>query len=226
MAHSLGLRFINGIEFSTRHGERGIHVVGLNVDVQHTLLNDTVAQQRQLRMTRARAIAERLERLGIVNAFEGAAQFAGGEVVGRPHFARLLIARGVVPDMNSAFRHYLSGRLLDGIDENWLDLPTVIAAIREAGGQAVLAHPLKYDLSRTNLFALIRHFKTLGGEAIEVLSGHQSAKDTENLSLIAKQLNLHASCGSDFHVPDQPWQELGACGLLPKSCQPVWQLWQ
>ena len=61
---------------------------------------------------------------------------------------------------------------------------------------------------------------------MEVISGRQQTVTTRHLSQTANKYELYASCGSDFHVPDQPWQELGSFGELPEGCQPVWQLWQ
>jgi len=31
-----------------------------------------------------------------------------------------------------------------------------------------------------------------------------------------------ASCGSDFHMPDKPWADLGNIPALPGSVTPVW----
>jgi Predicted metal-dependent phosphoesterases (PHP family) len=89
---------------------------------------------------------------------------------------------------------------------------------------AVLAHPFKYDLTRTKMCALIGDFAVQGGDALEVISGQQASGVADDLARIAEANRLYASCGSDFHVPDQPWQELGNFGTLPEQCRPVWQL--
>ena len=72
--------------------------------------------------------------------------------------------------------------------------------------------------------ALIGDFAEAGGDALEVISGQQASGVAEDLARIATANSLYASCGSDFHSPDQPWQELGNFGKLPASCRPVWQL--
>ncbi|MEJ2417049.1 MAG: PHP domain-containing protein [Exilibacterium sp.] len=101
----------------------------------------------------------------------------------------------------------------------------LVGWIRASGGVAVLAHPCKYKLTRTKLCALAREFCSAGGEGIEVISGNQPLNTTRDLVRIANELGLSGSCGSDFHVPDHPWQELGGCGALPSDCRPVWQAW-
>lgn len=128
--------------------------------------------------------------------------------------------------MSSAFREFLGKGRAGDVPNLWLSLECVTQAIVAAGGAAVIAHPCKYRLTRTRLGALIDEFKTYGGQGLEVISGQQKLNDTQNMALLAKQKGLHSSCGSDFHSPDQAWQELGVCGQLPKNCQPIWQLWQ
>ena len=106
----------------------------------------------------------------------------------------------------------------------WPDMRTIIQWIHQAGGVAVLAHPCKYDLTRTKMCALIKDFALAGGDALEVVSGMQAHPVTEDLARIAEANQLAASCGSDFHMPGQPWQELGCFPALPERCRPVWEL--
>ena len=81
-------------------------------------------------------------------------------------------------------------------------------------------------MTRTKLLRLIDEFQAAGGRAMEVISGQQSGDVTEKLTRIAQEKSLLASRGSDFHVPDQPWQELACGGVLHKSLTPVWTAWQ
>jgi len=71
--------------------------------------------------------------------------------------------------------------------------------------------------------ALIGDFAAQGGDGLEVISGQQASAATEDLARIAAANGLSASCGSDFHMPDQPWQELGNFGKLPEHCHPIWR---
>ena len=43
------------------------------------------------------------------------------------------------------------------------------------------------------------------------------------MSTLAKEYDLLASAGSDFHDPDKGFRELGKVLPLPKECQPIWQ---
>ena len=123
--------------------------------------------------------------------------------------------------MAQAFKKYLGAGKAGDIKEQWADIPTVVSWIREAGGVAVLAHPLKYKLTRTKLVELLGEFADAGGEGMEVISGRQVPSITKDLSIMCNKHGLLASCGSDFHSADQPWAALGKVGALPESCMPV-----
>lgn len=224
-AEAYGLQLINGIEFSSFWHKIGVHIVGLNIDPEHPVLLEAVADQLRIRTQRAEKIAQRLSKQGVKGALDGARAIAGDAVIGRPHFAQYMIETGVVSSFNQAFKKYLGAGKAGDIKNMWPDMTTVIGWIKAAGGVAVLAHPNKYKLTRTKICALASDFAEAGGEALEVVSGRQDAGVAETLARIAEEQGLYASCGSDFHVPDQPWQELGSFGTMPAACRPVWQLW-
>lgn len=224
-AEACSLRLIDGIELSTLWAGRGVHIVGLNIDCKSPALTQAVQAQQSARLERAHRIGEKLAKAGIAGAFEGASRYAEGENLGRPHFAKYLVEAGHVANFQAAFKQYLGAGKLGDVKQLWLPLGEVIAAIKAAGGVAVLAHPLKYELTRTKLCTLLDAFRGEGGEAVEVISGSQTAQETESLALLARQFGFYASCGSDFHLPGQPWQELGVASRLPEHCKPVWQHW-
>lgn len=224
-ARRLGLQLIPGIEFSCLWQGVGVHVVGLNVDPEREALLAAVAGQTESRTTRAQMIGERLAKLGFVDAYAGATALAGGEV-GRPHFARYLVEIGAVKDINAAFKQYLGAGKAGDVKQLWPEVGQAVSWILAGGGVPVLAHPDKYKMTRSKLLRLVKEFVEAGGQALEVVSGRQDPHLTATLAKLAQDAGLYASIGSDFHVPDQPWQELGAMGALPVSCRPVWQLWQ
>ena len=219
-----GVQLVPGIEFSSQWGRSGSHIVGLALDPNSAGLKAAVARQQQARVERARAIAERLTGLGYPGLLAQAQAIAGPGHLGRPHFAQALVACGAVTSVAAAFKKYLgSGKPAD-VKFAWPPMETVIGWIQSAGGLAVLAHPRKYSLTRTKMCALIGAFAEGGGDALELISGQQPAGMAEDLARIAKQHNLAASCGSDFHRPGEGWQELGNFGILPQGCYPVWRM--
>ncbi|TDJ48256.1 MAG: PHP domain-containing protein [Gammaproteobacteria bacterium] len=220
------IRLIPGIEFSTRWHNMGVHVIGLDIDLESTTLAAAIRQQKVARRERAAEISARLAKRGIEDALDGALSFAGNAQIGRPHFARFLIARGYVRSPGEAFRKYLGAGKAGDVKQYWPEMRDVIGWIRSANGTAILAHPAKYKLTNVRLAALADAFQTEGGQAIEVISGQQPIDVTRRLGKLCTDRGLLASCGSDFHGPGQPWSELGRFGSLPDSCRPVWELWQ
>lgn len=223
-ASDSGITLIPGIEFSSQWGKGGVHIVGLGIEINSPALKEAVTQQEEARTARALAIANRLSRAGFPGALEGAREIAGEGALGRPHFAQYLVSVGAVKNINTAFKKYLGAGKIADVKYQWPTMSDVIDWIHRAGGVAVLAHPAKYELTRTKMCALVDSFALAGGDAIEVISGLQPSALTEDLLKIANQRSLYASCGSDFHVPNQPWQELGSFGRLPAHAKPVWEL--
>jgi predicted metal-dependent phosphoesterase TrpH len=80
-------------------------------------------------------------------------------------------------------------------------------------------------MTATKLRRLITEFKELGGVGLEVVSGRQHPEEIKTLAKLANDFNLLASCGSDFHSPDNTWVELGRLPELPSSVNPIWKKW-
>lgn len=223
---ALPARLIPGIEFSTTWNKYGVHIVGLNVDPACANLRGGVARQQQSRHVRARLIARRLRSKGLPDVLDDVLQIAGGEPVGRPHFAEHLVRTGIVKDMRMAFRKYLGAGKPGDVLHGWASLPEVVRWIVGSGGTAVLAHPAKYRLTKTKLRALATDFRAAGGAAIEVVCGQQSLNTTNYLARLSNDLGLAASCGSDFHHRENGWSRPGRFPPLPLDVRPVWTTWQ
>ena len=219
------IRIIPGVEFSTEWRSLGVHVLGLNVNLASPSLQRGVKFQGAARQMRAEKIAHALSAAGVPGALAGAAAIAQGSAIGRPHFARFLVDCGAVKDTGQAFKKYLGAGKIGDVRKHWAELGQIIDWIKGASGIAVLAHPGKYGLTRTKRIALIDEFHALGGEAIEVISGHQDPALTASLASSTNAKHMLASCGSDFHRPGQPWARLGMPLSLPPECQPVWSQW-
>ncbi|MCG8433966.1 MAG: PHP domain-containing protein [Gammaproteobacteria bacterium] len=219
------IKLLPGIEFSTQWQNRGIHVLGLNITLQNDAIREGIRCQREARLARAARIAEKLEKFGIKDALPAVEKLAGSSYVGRPHFAQHLVNVGAVRDIGQAFKKYLGPGKPGDVKRHWAPLVQIIEWIRGAGGTAVLAHPLKYKLTRIRLLTLIDDFIAAGGQGIEVISGQQTPDVTQKLAKFCTDKNLLASCGSDFHEPGQPWRELGRFSPLPKTLTPVWESW-
>jgi len=220
-----GCKLISGIEFSTTWRKIGIHVLGLNIDTSNPVLSAGIERQQAARMQRAETISARLEKLGFPDSLSGAAAIAGNAGISRVHFARHLVDTGQVKSMKDAFRKYLGSGKPGDVRDGWASLEETIDWIHQAGGSAVLAHPAKYKLSNLKMEELVKEFRAATGDALEVVSGRQDDTLTTELGKLANRNELMASCGSDFHQPNQAWARLGEVAPLPVICIPVWESW-
>ncbi|MEJ2621101.1 MAG: PHP domain-containing protein [Candidatus Thiodiazotropha sp.] len=220
-----GLMLIPGVEISVTWNRQTVHLVGLNIDPQEPSLRQGLKRLREFRQWRAEEIGRRLDKAGISGAYEGALALAEGRLVSRTHFARFLVQTGIVEDERKVFKRFLVSGKPGHVAGEWASLEEAVGWIHAAGGQAVIAHPARYQMSRSKLRQLLKAFVSLQGDALEVVSGSHSRDDYKNMAKHAKDFALLASAGSDFHCPENFWIELGRLPRLPEGCDPVWQGW-
>jgi len=219
------MRSVEGVEISVTWRGNTIHVVGLRIDPANPVLRAGLEQVRGGRLLRARAIAAELDQAGVKGSLAGALERAENPaMVGRTHFARHLVETGVVADMRAAFRKYLVPGKPGYVAHCWAALADAVDWIRSAGGQAVLAHPGRYGLSAGALDGLLTEFRAAGGEAIEVVTGSHSPEQAREYATIAREYELAASRGSDFHGPGEG-AEFGSLPPLDPALRPVWRDW-
>lgn len=218
------VRLINGIELSVSWNNRTIHIVGLNIDPDYKPLQAGIDKLQQFRAWRAREMANKLAKVGIEGAYEGALKFSGGKMLGRTHFAYFLVEAGYGKNVRSIFKHYLVNNRPGHVSGDWATLEEAVSWITGAGGVAVIAHPARYKLTRSKLRHLIKDFVSVGGQAIEVLSGSHDSNQVRAMANHARDFELYASAGSDFHNPEFCWIKLGKLPALPSGCKPVWEL--
>ena len=224
-ARALGLGFVPGVEISVTWERVTVHIVGLGVDPESEVLSRGLAGLREFRDWRAEEIGRRLARHGIEGAFEGALAYSNGRLISRTHFARFLVEKCHAPDLRAVFRRFLVNGKPGFVAGQWAELEDAVRWIRQAGGQAVIAHPARYKVNRGKLRRLIGEFAEVGGEAIEVVSGSHSREDYFTIAAHAHDFGLLASAGSDYHGPEHPWIELGRLPELPRGCKAIWQEW-
>lgn len=225
-ARADGIRFVPGVEISVTWAELTIHIVGLGIDPDNATLGAHLAHLRASRGRRAERIAAEFDRLGIPGTLEGAYGYAENPtLIGRAHFARFLVDRGVARDVASVFRHYLVRGKPGYVPQQWAELADAVAWIRASGGRAVVAHPGRYQLSQQELRRFLAEFKAAGGEGIEVVTGSHSPDQYATFARLARELDFLASRGSDFHGPEESHVDLGRLPPLPADLRPVWHDW-
>lgn len=214
------IRFVSGVEISILWENKSIHLAALNVDEKNSDLNALLDYQKVRREERAVQIGEKLAKAGIPNAYDGAKTLANGEVT-RAHYGRFLVEQGYVKNIEQAFKRYLGMGKPAYIKPAWCSLQDAVDITHVAGGVICIAHPLRYKMTARWIRRLIADFKSAGGDGIEVSSAAQTLDQRQLLARWAKEFDLYASVGSDFHYPTG-WIELGKDLQLPQSCKPIW----
>lgn len=218
------ITIIKGIELSAQWNNMGVHIVGLNIDVNSAAIAAAVLHLTQLRLQRVKTIAKKLTQKGFPDITQGSMDVAGDSQVGRPHMAQYMVEQGLVSSVGQAFNKYLGAGKVGDVSNVWPDLEQVVEWIKAAGGVAVLAHPSRYKMTHTKRRRLMADFADAGGAAIEVCAGNQVPGVAETMAAVCDEFGFYASVGSDFHNPDYQWVKLGQYPKLPKTCKPVWEL--
>jgi predicted metal-dependent phosphoesterase TrpH len=200
---------VPGVEISVDVAKGTLHMLGYYVDASNAALEKTLARIREGREDRNRVILDKLRALGMALEWDEVAAYAGEDVVGRPHFARAMAARGYVSSTAEAFDRYLA-KGKPAYTERFRLLPAEsVAAIRAAGGVPVLAHPFTLELSAAALAARAAELKEAGLGGIEAYYSEHSSGQTEQYVRLARSLDLAVTGGSDFHGENNPAIRLG-----------------
>ncbi|MCX7068185.1 MAG: PHP domain-containing protein [Methylococcales bacterium] len=223
-AADLGIHLINGIELSASWQNKCLHIIGLGIDPDYEPLATATAQLRTSRLERAVKISEKLEKKRITGALAAVQKAAGEGMITRSHFANFLLSQFHVSTQQEAFDRYLGKGKSAYVSTTWAEMALAIQWITQSGGVAVLAHPLRYQLTASWMKRLLAAFKEAGGQGIEVITGRTNADEIKILANYASSFGLAGSVGSDFHNPVNPWLELGRLAPLPETVQPVWEL--
>ncbi len=221
----LKTRVINGVEISVRWKKYDIHVLAYNFDLKNETMHNLFEVQKENRIKRAHEIADKLAKFGIKDAFAKAEKYSCHGNIGRPHFAKVMLEEGLVRNLPQAFENYLGSNKKAFVASCWVSLENAVNIVKNAGGDAVIAHPLKYKLTNTKLRELIIDFKNAGGDGLEVVSSDLQAYDTNRLADLCKEFDLFSSAGSDFHADNVSRVGIGLQKSLPKICIPIWNKW-
>jgi predicted metal-dependent phosphoesterase TrpH len=225
-AQQLGMDYLCGVEISVTWASRTVHVVGLHVDPACPALIDGLERTRNGRAARAEAMGEQLATLGLPDTYEGALKYVSNpDMISRTHFARYLVDSGCCTSTQDAFTRYLGDGKPGYIAHRWAKLADAVKWIQAAGGEAIIAHPGRYEYTPLEFGALFGEFIDLGGKAIEVITGSHTPDQYAEYADVARRFGFEASRGSDFHAVGEGRVELGSLPPLPSDLKPVWERW-
>jgi 3',5'-nucleoside bisphosphate phosphatase len=217
LAESVGLRLVCGIELSTKvqkPSRKTVHLLGYFFQREpRAEFREWLGGMQAARRDRNRRLALKLQSMGIDIHIEEV-ESVGRSMAGRPHFARLMVAKGYVANSTEAFRQYLDESAPGYVDREEPSLAEAIDRIAVAGGVSSLAHPIrlgKRDLAEEE--ELIATFVALGLDAIEAYHSDHSPEDVERYLGYAHKYGLNVTGGSDYHGENKPNVKLGGANV-------------
>lgn len=194
-----GIALVRGTEVSARADGISIHLLSYLQDPTHPALTDELDRTRDARLNRARQIVELLAVDVPITWEDVLAQSRDAVVVGRPHIADALVARGVVPDRDTAFSHLLASNGPYHVPHYAPDGPDAVRAIRAAGGVPVFAHPGADARGHIVPDRVFDRLAAAGLAGIEVQHRDHSPAQRTRLTAIAERLGLLVTGSSDYH---------------------------
>lgn len=203
-----GVDVVPGIEISTKHGGP-VHILGYYIDLESEKLRPVLDWVVNDRDERNRKMAELMAADGLPVSYEQMHERFGA-VIGRPHFARILVELGLAKDVKDAFARYVERGQKYYLGRNFLSIERSIEIISEAGGVPVLAHPFQYKRSHAGLLELIEHCMKSGLRGMECRYSGYSEEQSAYLEKIADSYGLIKTGGSDFHGANKPHIALGS----------------
>ena len=206
-AESLGLQFIYGIEFDSEDElGKDLHILGYGFDPQDEELMDTLIYVLEERRDRNERFRECLNKRGYGIKPEEVWAVNNGRYVGKPTFATVLMQKGIVKDVKEAFDTIFREPDLKAIKKVTLPTQKVVEVIHNAGGLAVMAHPMEqrrrsesFKEVKPRMYRIMDRMIEYGIDGIECFHPSASPEQSELLVAYAKEHGLMITRGSDFH---------------------------
>jgi predicted metal-dependent phosphoesterase TrpH len=203
------IRVIPGTELSVAYKNKDIHILGLFVDPNNQTFKDELLKACLKRDERNEKMAQNLIHAGIDISISKMRKIEGNAVLTRAHFAKFLTEHGYTKSIKDAFDKYLNDESPYYVKREYLTPEMGINLIHEAGGLAILAHPLLYKYTLTEVEELVQHLCQFNLDGIEVIHSSNTGFDEGHLRRIGNKFGLSFSGGSDFHGENKPNIKLG-----------------
>ena len=203
----LGVQVVPGIEFGTKYGI-AVHMLGYYLDLEAPALTEMTRSIVEDRDQRNEKTVKLMQENGIDVSYAQLKE-RYGEVIGRPHFAHVLMEAGLAVDVQDAFARLLGKGMKYHQYRHTLEIHEVIECIVNSGGVAVLAHPFQYKKNDAELRELIEHCMQFGLKGMECRYSGYTPEQTSYLEALAEEYGLIKTGGSDFHGENKPRIKLG-----------------
>ena len=203
-AQGKDVEVLSGVELSTDLAGTDIHILGYCFDIHNAVLNERLKLFCQTRVERVREMVDKLDRMGMPVSEEEILSQTDSDAVGRLHVARVMLKKGYVSTIEEAFHRYIvEGK--PAFVPKFKQTPfEAIDLIRQAGGVAVMAHPMV-----TMRDEVIPSLVKAGLKGLEVYYPNTSKKVIQFYERIADKHGLIKTGGSDAHGRFRDYSPIG-----------------
>ena len=204
----VGVEVVPAIELSVQ-SRTETHILGYYIDIDHPLLKKALESIMDTRYKRTVNTCKKLNELGFEVSMEEAYAIAPAGIIGRAHFARIMMEKGYISSVKEGFDKWLGvGKpAYDGTQA--LTASEAVRLIKDIGGYAYVAHPHLIRISDEELKAFLAELKSFGLDGIEGYYNDYTPEMQEKFQSMAKELGLKISGGTDFHAKMKPHIEIG-----------------
>lgn len=222
-AKNNNIELIKGIEISTKTNKSGLHILGYNLDINNLVLKDKLDKIKNSRHIYLYDVAKKLEELGYkVNVKE----LDKIDSVSKAHISDditnnienrdlLLKTFNHIPNKGEFIETIMNENCPAYVEKISISPKEAVELIEQAGGIAVLAHPVAYvhedNLTDEEILDIIKTSNIKGIEANYLYVDRNDIKfdECEKWNKFAKDNNLFVTIGSDFHKKDGLRPEVG-----------------
>lgn len=203
----MDVEVIPGIEISVDLNIE-MHLLGYFIN-KTPELEENLNEFKTKRNDRNKKIIKKLNELGFKIDLEEVLNVSGGEAVGRPHIASVLLRKGYVGSMSEAFELYLGAGGKAYAQREKVEPKEGIELILKAGGVPVLAHPKYLNLNNKKLDKLLVKLIEYGLAGMEVYYSTNTIYESGEYARLAIKHGLLITGGTDFHGKNKPEIEIG-----------------
>ena len=204
----IGVEVVPAIEFSVQSATE-THILAYYLDIDNPVLLEELANARKMRDRRNAETARKLQALGFDVTLEEALAIAPNGIVGRAHFARLLMEKGYTESVRAGFKEYLENGKAAYCGEQYFTDEQCVRLIRQCGGLSFVAHLHLIKLEDDALRQFLTRLKAAGLDGVEGYYTEYTPEMQEKYQRMAKELGLLISGGTDFHAKMKPHIAIG-----------------
>jgi predicted metal-dependent phosphoesterase TrpH len=210
-ASGADLELIPGTELSLDYDGGGMHLVVLWLEPGIGPLQDRLEDLQDGRGSRNKRIIEILEDRHMPIDMAEIEEESGGGSVGRPHIAAVMVRKGYVSDIATAFDEWLGTGQPAYVGRPRLNPEEGISLARQSGAVPVLAHPHTLGINNAaDMAEILTRLGKAGLVGLEAFYSSYQRHEREGYADLARRFGLVPSGGSDYHGTYKPGLELGS----------------